>query len=179
VLVPTILVLSGLVLAFVVFATYYSDWLWFGSVDKTSVFATTFMTQIGLFLVWCAHGRRVGADCGIAPDRPAFGRVTAEQASLERYRASVEPYRLAITIGLSALMGVMTGLSASAEWGTFSCGERAEFGQTDAQFAWTSGSSSSSCRGCGSCLAGSCGAVPVPDHRRGGAVPVRRNPTAG
>lgn len=137
VLVPTILVLSGLVLAFVVFATYYSDWLWFGSVDKTSVFATTFMTQIGLFLVFGAlMAGALALTAGIAfQTRPAFGRVTAEQASLERYRASVEPYRLAITIGLSALMGVMTGLSASAEWGTFQLWrEGGEFGQTDAQF---------------------------------------------
>ncbi len=137
VLVPTILVLSGLVLAFVVFAGFYSDWLWFGSVDKGSVFGTTVMSQVGLFLIFGAlMAGALALTAAVAfQTRPAFGRMTAEQASLERYRASVEPYRLAITIGLSTLMGIMTGLSASAEWGTFQLWrEGGEFGQVDSQF---------------------------------------------
>ncbi len=137
VLVPTILVLSGLVLAFVIFSGFYSDWLWFGSVEKTSVFATTVMSQIGLFLVFGAlMTGALALNAAIAfRTRPAFGRMTAEQASLERYRASIEPYRLVITIGLATFMGIMTGLSASAEWSAFQLWrEGGAFGQTDAQF---------------------------------------------
>ncbi|MFN8127097.1 MAG: UPF0182 family protein [Candidatus Nanopelagicales bacterium] len=137
VLVPTILVLSGLILAFVVFATFYSDWLWFGSVDKTSVFSTTVMTQVGLFLVFgTLMAGALALTAALAfRTRPAFGRMTAEQASLERYRASIEPYRVVVTVVLAGLMGVMTGLSASAEWGTFQLWRNGgEFGQTDAQF---------------------------------------------
>ncbi len=137
VLVPTILVLSGIVLAFVVFASFYSDWLWFGSVDKTSVFSTAFVSQVGLFLIFgTLMAGALALTAALAfQNRPAFGRMTAEQASLERYRASIEPYRLAVTLGLATLMGIMTGLSASAEWGTFQLWrEGGDFGQTDPQF---------------------------------------------
>ena len=137
VLVPTILVLSGLVLAFVVFAGFYSDWLWFGSVEKNTVFATTVMSQIGLFLIFgTLMAGALALTAALAfQSRPAFGRMTAEQASLERYRASIEPYRVATTVGLATLMGIMTGLSASAEWGTFQLWRSGgDFGQTDPQF---------------------------------------------
>ncbi len=137
VLVPTILVLSGLILAFVVFASFYSDWLWFGSLGKTSVFSTTVMTQVGLFLVFgTLMAGALSLTAAIAfRSRPAFGRMSAEQASLERYRGSIEPYRVVVTIALATLMGIMTGLSASAEWGTFQLWRNGgEFGQTDAQF---------------------------------------------
>ena len=88
VLVPTILVLSGLILAFVVFASFYSDWLWFGSLGKTSVFSTTVMTQVGLFLVFgTLMAGALSLTAAIAfRSRPAFGRMSAEQASLRLSR---------------------------------------------------------------------------------------------
>lgn len=35
---PTLLILAGLVLLFAVFVSYYTDWLWFGDVGYTSVY---------------------------------------------------------------------------------------------------------------------------------------------
>lgn len=137
VLVPTLLVLSGLVLVFVIFSGIYSDWLWFGSVDKTSVWSTTLLTQIGLFLVFGAvMGGVTTLNAVIAYRiRPPLGRLTPEQASLERYRISIEPYRLLVVLGLALLIGLMTGLSAAAEWSTFQLWRNGgDFGQTDPQF---------------------------------------------
>lgn len=137
VLVPTVLVISGLILAFVVFSGIYSDWLWFGSVDKPTVFTTTLLTQIGLFLIFAAVMAGVLAlNAGIAfRFRPTIERVTPEQASLERYRSSIEPYRIPITIALAGLLGIMTGLSASSEWQTFQLWRSGgEFGTQDPQF---------------------------------------------
>ena len=45
VLLPTIIVLALLVGAFVIFSGYYTDWLWFDSVDKTQVFTTSIATR--------------------------------------------------------------------------------------------------------------------------------------
>ena len=117
VLVPTLLILGLLVIGWVVFTSIYTDWLWFSSVDKTQVFRVRVLTQLGLFAafatfmavalilnIWLAHRTR-----------PAFSNLTAEQASLERYRMSIEPYRKLLTIGVAAMFGLMTGLSASAE----------------------------------------------------------------
>ena len=137
VFVPTILVLSGLVLLFVMFAGFYSDWLWFGSVGKTAVFGTTLLTQGGLFLIFTAvMAGALALTAAIAfHRRPPFGRLTPEQASLERYRGSIEPYRMPLTIGLSVLVGIMAGLSASSEWEIYQLWrEGGDFGQTDPQF---------------------------------------------
>ena len=137
VLVPTVLVISGLILAFVLFSGIYSDWLWFGSVDKPAVFTTTILTQIGLFLIFAAVMAAVLAlNAGIAfRTRPTIERITPEQASLERYRSSIEPYRIPITVALAGLLGIMTGLSASSEWQTFQLWRSGgEFGTQDPQF---------------------------------------------
>ncbi|MDP4013108.1 MAG: UPF0182 family protein [Candidatus Nanopelagicales bacterium] len=136
-LAPTLLVLGGLVLLFIVFVGIYSDWLWFDSVDKTSVFTTTLTTQIGLFVVFGAvMGAVIGINAAIAfRSRPTFARMTPEQVSLQRYRASLEPYRLILAAGGCAFLGLMTGLSAAAEWPTYQMWrEGGDFGQTDPVF---------------------------------------------
>ena len=137
ILIPALLVLGGLVLGFVVFSGIYSDWLWFVSVDKTETFQTRLLTQIGMFFafggfmmvvlllnMWLAYRLR-----------PGFGSLTAEQASLERYRMSIEPYRLPAALAIAGIFGLMTGLSAAGEWTTYKLWRHGEeFGTTDAQF---------------------------------------------
>jgi uncharacterized membrane protein (UPF0182 family) len=58
VLLPTIIVLGLIVISFVIFTGFYTDWLWFGSVDKSEVFTTTLITRVSLFLGFglLAHG---------------------------------------------------------------------------------------------------------------------------
>lgn len=137
VLVPTLLVLSGLVLLFVIFSGIYSDWLWFGSVEKTTVWSTTLLTQVGMFLVFGAlMAFAIAANSVIAYwSRPPFGRLTPEQASLERYRGSIDPYRSLLVTAAAVLVGLLTGLSAASEWSTFQLWRSGgEFGTTDPQF---------------------------------------------
>ncbi len=52
VLLPTIIVLALLVGSFVVFTGFYTDWLWFVSVDKTEVFTTSLVTRALMFGVF-------------------------------------------------------------------------------------------------------------------------------
>ncbi len=49
VLLPTIIVLAVIVLGFVIFTGFYTDWLWFDSVGKTEVFTVTLITRLALF----------------------------------------------------------------------------------------------------------------------------------
>ena len=137
VLLPTIIILGGIVIAFVLFTGFYTDWLWYDSVGATSVFSTTLLTRAILFgsfgltmavvlagTLWVAYRFR-----------PSIPPLTQEQASLERYRASLEPFRVVATVTIALLIGLLSGISASGEWGTFLRWQYAtDFGVTDPQF---------------------------------------------
>jgi len=137
VLVPTLVILAVLVGAFVIFAGYYSDWLWFVSVDKTTVFTTEIFVKLGLFLAFgTVMALVLGAVMWIAwrtrPDTVAF---TPEQASLERYRTGLERFRRTITVATSVVIGFFTGLTAAGEWGTYlQWRNSTAFGEVDPQF---------------------------------------------
>ena len=65
-------------------------------------------------------GLAVGLSMWIAwRTRPTFRGMTPEQASLERYRIALEPYRRRLTLVISIGLGFVTGLTAAAEWGTY------------------------------------------------------------
>src|SRR5687768_12269247 len=51
-LLMTLGVLAVLAMAFVMFAGFWTDWLWYRSVKYSSVFTTTLWTKIGLFFVF-------------------------------------------------------------------------------------------------------------------------------
>ncbi len=137
VLLPTFIVLVLLVGGFVLFSGFYTDWLWFVSVDKTQVFTTSLVTRAVMFAVF---GLLMGLAVGLAMwlawrTRPTFRGLTPEQASLERYRIALEPYRRRLTIGVSIALGLIAGLTAASEWGTFLLWRNAQpFGITDPQF---------------------------------------------
>jgi uncharacterized membrane protein (UPF0182 family) len=137
VLVPALLALGALLLGWIIFAGIYADWLWYVSLDMTEAFRVRVLTQMGMFVVfgglmfaallatlWIAHRAR-----------PELTGLTAEQASLERYRMSLQPYRKWASIVVAGIFGLMTGLSAAAEWDVFKLWRnRQSFGTSDPQF---------------------------------------------
>ena len=137
VLIPTIIVLALLVGGFVLFSGYFTDWLWFDSVGMTQVFTISIVTRLIMFGVF---GLIMGVVVGLAlwiawRTRPTFQSMTPEQASLERYREALEPYRRRFAILISLALGVIAGLAASGEWGTFLLWRNATpFGIEDPQF---------------------------------------------
>ena len=52
VLLPTIGVLAAIVVSFVLFTGFYTDWLWFTSVDKPQVYTISILTRGLLFLAF-------------------------------------------------------------------------------------------------------------------------------
>ena len=137
VLLPTLVILGIIVVLFVGFAGFYTDWMWFDSLEKTQVFTTSLVTRSLMFLLFgVVMGGAVGATLWWSwRVRPAATSLTPEQASLERYRMSIEPYRGRVGVAVAVVIGMLSGFSASAEWGTFLAWRNAtDFGQTDPEF---------------------------------------------
>ena len=137
VLLPTLIILGVLVLAFVLFTGFYTDWLWYQSVQKTQVFTTSLETRTILFFVF---GLAMALVIMLIMwwawrTRPTFRGMTPDQASLERYRVGIDPYRKRIMFVAAAGLGLMAGLAGASEWGTFLLWRNAtEFGIVDPQF---------------------------------------------
>jgi uncharacterized membrane protein (UPF0182 family) len=137
VLLPTIGVLAALLVSFVLFTGFYTDWLWFTSVDKPQVYTNAIVTRGILFAVFgLALALVVLLALLIAyRTRPAFPGSTPEQASLERYREAIEPYRGRIALALTIIFGLFGGLAAAGEWGRFlQWRNSTPFGIKDPQF---------------------------------------------
>ncbi len=130
-----ILVVVGV--AWVLFANFWTEWLWYKSVGYGGVFRTKLWTRLGLFLVFgLLMAAAVGLNMYFAYRlRPAFRGMSMEQQSLDRYRSALAPFRMWILIGLSLIVGVIAGTSAAGHWGTWlQFVHGVSFGVKDPQF---------------------------------------------
>jgi len=137
VLIPTIAVIVALIILLVIFTGFYTDFLWFESVDNSSVFTTALALRVGLFLAFgVIMGLAIGASMVVAYRTRPMQRIrTPEQMSLERYRAGLEPLRRPLAFIIPAALGALGGISAAAEWRSWSMWRNQEpFGQVDPQF---------------------------------------------
>ena len=137
VLIPTIAVIVALIILLVIFTGFYTDFLWFESVDNSAVFTTALGIRIGLFLAFgVIMGLAIGASMVIAYRTRPMQRIrTPEQMSLERYRGGLEPLRRPLAFIIPAALGALGGISAAAEWRSWSMWRNQEpFGQVDPQF---------------------------------------------
>lgn len=136
-LLPTIIVLVLIVVGFVIFTGFYTDWLWYESVDATSVYTVTLYTRIIMFFAFGATMAFIiaGTMWLAYRFRPAITSLTPEQASLERYRMAIEPFKVAALVVIPSVIGLLAGITASSEWANFQRWRNAtEFGITDPQF---------------------------------------------
>ncbi|MEV7102722.1 UPF0182 family membrane protein [Streptomyces atroolivaceus] len=136
-LLMTLGVLAILAMAFVMFAGFWTDWLWYRSVAFSSVFTTTLWTKIGLFLVFgLLMAVAIGVNIWLAHRlRPPLSAMSLEQQSLDRYRMSVAPYKKWVLLAVTALVGLIAGASASGQWRTWLMYVNGvSFGQKDPQF---------------------------------------------
>lgn len=137
VLIPTLLILGILAVAFVIFTGFYTDWLWFRSVDKTSVFTTELTVKAGLFAAFgAAMALIVGGAMWVAYKfRPFFTTDSPEQEGLERYRASLESVRKPALFVVSIVIGLLAGVSAAGQWQLWMLWRNGgSFGKADAHF---------------------------------------------
>ncbi|MFH8365690.1 UPF0182 family protein [Streptomyces sp. NPDC018031] len=136
-LLMTLGVLAALAMLFVMFAGFWTDWLWYRSVHYGSVFTTTLWTKVGLFAVFgVLMALAVGFNIWLAHRlRPPLSAMSLEQQSLDRYRMSIAPYKTWILVAVTALVGLVAGASATGQWRTWLLWVNGvEFGQKDPQF---------------------------------------------
>ncbi|MFJ6862974.1 UPF0182 family protein [Streptomyces termitum] len=136
-LLMTLGVLAVLAMAFVMFAGFWTDWLWYRSVRYSSVFTTTLWTKIGLFAVFgLLMALAVGLNIWLAYRlRPPLSAMSLEQQSLDRYRMGVAPFKKWVLLAVAALVGLISGASASGQWRTWLMWVNGvDFGEKDAQF---------------------------------------------
>ncbi|BDM72366.1 UPF0182 protein [Streptomyces nigrescens] len=133
----TLGVLAVLAMLFVMFAGFWTDWLWYRSVHYSSVFTTTLWTKIGLFFAFgIVMAVAVGVNIWLAHRlRPPLSAMSMEQQSLDRYRMGVAPFKKWALIAIAAVVGLIAGASASGEWQTWlQWVNGVPFGKKDPQF---------------------------------------------
>ncbi|MFI9270474.1 UPF0182 family protein [Kitasatospora sp. NPDC052896] len=136
-LVLTVGLLLLVFLAFVLFAGFWTDWLWFRSVHYASVFTTRLWTQLGLFAAFgLVMAVVTGANIWLAYRlRPPLSAMSVEQQSLDRYRSGLAPYRRSALLGVSLVIGLIAGAAASGKWRLWLLWTNATpFGTKDGQF---------------------------------------------
>jgi uncharacterized membrane protein (UPF0182 family) len=116
-------VLGVIVLFFLVtlFASIYTDRLWYGSVGYSGVYDTMLWTRVGLF-VGCGllMALCVAANMVIAYRARPFHRPDSpEQTGLDRYRDAVAPIRMVLLVSVAGVIGLFGGVAANGKWRTF------------------------------------------------------------
>jgi uncharacterized membrane protein (UPF0182 family) len=114
----TLVVLAVVAFTFILVSGFVTDLFWYQSVDASSVFTTQLWTKLGLlFFFGGLMAVVVGVSMWIAYRfRPVFRLMSPEQASLERYRMALDPVRRVAMVGVPLLLGLLAGVSATAEW---------------------------------------------------------------
>ncbi|MFF4317614.1 UPF0182 family protein [Streptomyces sp. NPDC001568] len=136
-LLTTLGVLAVLAMAFIMFAGFWTDWLWFRSVKYSTVFTTTLWTKIGLFAVFgLLMAGAVGLNIWLAHRlRPPLSAMSLEQQSLDRYRMSIAAYKKWLLLGIAVIVGLIAGASAAGQWKTWLMYVNGvPFGRKDPQF---------------------------------------------
>ncbi|GJF29930.1 UPF0182 protein [Kitasatospora sp. NE20-6] len=137
VLVLTAGVLVALFLLFVMVSGFWTDWLWYKSVDYSRVFTTQLRTKAGLFGVFgVLMAVAVGFNIWLAYRlRPPLAAMSVEQQSLDRYRMGVAPYKKWLLLAASLLVGLVAGAASSGQWRTWLLWtNQTPFGVKDPQF---------------------------------------------
>ena len=137
---PLPIVIGALVvigIALVSVSGFYADWLWFKSVNFTSVWSTLLLTKIVLFVVaGLITAALILLNIIIAyKRRPLYVPMTVEADNLERYRAQIEPIKRWVVLGLAVALFYFAGTSGSLLWSTWLLFKNSTpFGVTDPQF---------------------------------------------
>ena len=123
-LAPVALLIVVLFTLLSVFASKYTDLLWFREVsrnsdaDFTNVFSVRLQTQLILFFGYGAlMALIVGLNIWVAHRiRPPYRPRSLEQQNLDRYRAAIEPRARSAFFAILAILALMSGSSGTSTW---------------------------------------------------------------
>jgi uncharacterized membrane protein (UPF0182 family) len=118
---PVVALVVALLVVIAIVAGVWTDFLWFRSVQYSSVFGTTYGTRwalffvAGLFMVLV-----VGANAVLAYRfRPMYRPVATQGQGLEAYRITIDPHRRLLLGVILGIVGLISGLTASGSWRTW------------------------------------------------------------
>ncbi|MGH9059439.1 MAG: UPF0182 family protein, partial [Acidimicrobiales bacterium] len=99
-------------------AVFYTDYLWFGSIGLTGVWAGILSAKVGLAAVFCAVFFVVLWINLAVADRlaPPLGSLGPEDELVQRYRGFVGRRPLLVRSVVSFVLALLAGTGASAEW---------------------------------------------------------------
>lgn len=121
-LLPVAITLVVIVVLVFIFAGIYTDFLWFDSVDFSSVFSTMLVTQVLLFLAGAViMVGVVGGNMALAHRlRPMFGPgMFGAPQGADRYRLAVDPHRRILYLIGMGVLALFTGSSTAGQWKTW------------------------------------------------------------
>ena len=130
-------ILVALGAAFLSLSGFYIDWLWFKSVDFTSVWSTILTTKIQLFLITgLISSIIISLNIYLAyKRRPFYVPTSIEINGVERIRAQIEPIIRLVFIGLFLAITYFAGTSGTLYWREWLLFKNSTpFGVKDAQF---------------------------------------------
>lgn len=136
-LASVLLGLAALAVIVVIAAGVWTDYLWLRSVHYTTVFSVTYGTRWALFfVVGAVMAALTGASAVLAYRlRPVYRPVTASRSAAESYRLAIDPRRRLLLALVLALVGIVSGITASGAWRTWLLfADQVPFGRRDAQF---------------------------------------------
>jgi uncharacterized membrane protein (UPF0182 family) len=116
---------------------FYIDWLWFKSVDFTSVWSKVLTTKVELFLVTgLISSIIISLNIYLAyKRRPFYVPTSIELNSVERIRSQIEPILRWVFLGLFLAITYFAGTSGTLYWREWLLFRNStSFGVTDAQF---------------------------------------------
>jgi len=133
-------VVLGVIAAFfliTMFASLYTDRLWYSSVGYSGVYDTMLWTRVGLFFGFgLLMAASVAGNMVIAYRcRPFHRPDSPEQTGLDRYRDAVAPIRTLLLVSVAGVIGLFAGVAANGKWRTFLLwANRESFGSSDPYF---------------------------------------------
>ncbi len=133
----TVGILVALGSAFISLSGFYIDWLWFKSVDFTSVWSTILATKVQLFLIiGLLSSILISINIFIAyKRRPFYVPTSIELNGVERIRAQIDPIIRWVFLGLFLAITYFAGTSGSIFWREWLLFKNAtDFGVKDPQF---------------------------------------------
>ena len=130
-------ILVALGALFTYISGYYVDWLWFKSVDFTSVWSTVLTTKLELFLlVGIITSLVISLNIYLAyKRRPLYVPTSIEMNGLEKLRGQVEPIRRWVFLAIILVLTYFAGTSGTVFWREWLLFKNStNFGVKDPQF---------------------------------------------
>ena len=134
---PTLVIVGVLIVAFAIFTSVWTDRLWYNLFSYGSVFSTMLLTRVGLFAAFgLIMATTVAANAAIAYRlRPRLGTQSPSSPLLERYRETLESRFLWIVVAIGIVVGLFAGGTASGRVFDYLAWRNATpFNITDPQF---------------------------------------------